>query len=459
VALRNFGFSSIGTGYKIGFIFLSLVVLAAAFAGPAVAEDLYVNASAPSNGSGSLQHPYWRITDAVTRARNDRRNAVIPLAETITIHVAPGTYIGSFFNTGPHIEPLPIVLNVPNLVIQGSTALDLDSGGLPYRVAKNTAQSVLAADADLNDYTAALITITRTTDGSAGDWVTVTGFTLHVEVDFQGVLADHVSHFRIMGNSIDGAFLNIYTRAATGTIEGNLLSHSDTIGCLSEGGTGQFPSQVSVIGNRINSNEDIGVIGVTYPSDFTLNLGQSGLSSLPFQFGGSHPDMPNGLNLTLAGNDISDNAGAGIRLFVAPFVPNAQAILGAGSPTLLANIVGNTINRNQQYGLVVDGGDAPLGFAPYSGTVLVSLLANSIARSGVQPALFTFYNFFDTIAGPQENEYLQQALYHIFDLDRELTSFDYDNPVLDPATNGPLHDRLLVNNSGNVLGVKLSLQP
>src|SRR5262245_24359942 len=75
---------------------LSTLLLLVHLGGQAGAKDLYVDVAASPNGDGSAASPYWRITDAVNRARNDRRIAVIPAAERITIHVAVGTYRGSY---------------------------------------------------------------------------------------------------------------------------------------------------------------------------------------------------------------------------------------------------------------------------------------------------------------------------------------------------------------------------
>src|SRR5260370_21009305 len=87
---------------------LTLVVL---LAEPLQARhtQLYVDASAAQNGDGSQRNPYWRITDAVVRARalrqEDRENdAEAPAVrenkndeeEKIVIHVMPGTYVGSY---------------------------------------------------------------------------------------------------------------------------------------------------------------------------------------------------------------------------------------------------------------------------------------------------------------------------------------------------------------------------
>src|SRR6266436_8554621 len=90
--------------------FLCLAV-AVQFTSAGWAEDLYVSAAAAPNGDGSAANPYWRITDAVSRARDDRRNVTIPAGETIVIHVGPGIYTGSYSPPGSagQMELLPIV--------------------------------------------------------------------------------------------------------------------------------------------------------------------------------------------------------------------------------------------------------------------------------------------------------------------------------------------------------------
>jgi hypothetical protein len=432
--------------------------MAAAGAAPATAEDIYVAASAANNGTGSASSPYRRITDAVLRARGDRQSAVIPLSETIVIHVAAGTYAGSFTNSNKHVEMLPIVINVPNVVLQGATALAVDSSGLPIGVANNGPESTIVSNDNPKDLSAALVTVTHTTDGGAGNGVTIRGFSFSGIKGLMGIIVDHVTNFAITGNYMYGSYSNIYTRAAIGSVTGNLLINANTAGFLGEGGTVLFPSRVSIYGNEINNDGEIGVVGVDYPADLTLNLGLSGLTALPYNFGGSSPDLPSGMTLLVTDNDISQNK-LGVRLFVAPFVPNANAVLGPGMPTLSATIIDNSIVKNHQYGLDVDGGDAPTGFAPYSGSVFVTLLANLFKGNEAQPALFTFYNFFDTIGGTLEQGFLQQATYDIVDLDGELTSFDYDNPTIDTTSGAPLNNTLTVNGSQNILGFKLTPKP
>src|SRR6266849_3883575 len=112
----------------------SLLRLTAALllAQPALARqaDLYVDAAAKENGDGSREHPFWRITDGVVAARELR-----PHHRRITLHVQPGTYVGSYdpdhLAGNPRLELLPIILNVSNLSLEGGTELDEDAGHLP----------------------------------------------------------------------------------------------------------------------------------------------------------------------------------------------------------------------------------------------------------------------------------------------------------------------------------------
>ncbi len=78
---------------------LTLVVL---LAEPLQARhtQLYVDASAAQNGDGSQRNPYWRITDAVVRARTlrqeDGEGGDDDNEKRIVIHVLPGTYTGMY---------------------------------------------------------------------------------------------------------------------------------------------------------------------------------------------------------------------------------------------------------------------------------------------------------------------------------------------------------------------------
>ena len=151
------------------------------------AADLYADASANENGDGSAARPYWRITDAVAHARALRQTAAIPTSERITIHVAPGAYFGSkenpALNRNPRYEALPILLNMPNVTLAGSTVLTTDGRGLPTGMVPGT-ETLLATGDFYDDTGKSLILISRTTDGcrsaspritSAGSFTTALG--------------------------------------------------------------------------------------------------------------------------------------------------------------------------------------------------------------------------------------------------------------------------------------------
>src|SRR5262249_5529229 len=154
---------------------------------------------------GGAANPYWRITDAVTRARNDRQSATIPANETIVIHVAAGTYVGSYNPSGSaaQMELLPIVLNMPNVVLSGETVLAIDARSLPTGIVPGSAETILTSADPLGNPGQMLVAIISTTDGEAGNNVTVTGFSFDQPFSIHygtAVFADHVSGFAIRSN-------------------------------------------------------------------------------------------------------------------------------------------------------------------------------------------------------------------------------------------------------------------
>src|SRR5712664_1621468 len=137
-------------------ITFSLLVLTPALllARPAQAEHrhFYVDAAATQNGDGSRHRPFWRITNAVVRARELRQDDSDP-EERIVIHVRPGTYVGSYdpshLANNPRLELLPIIINVPDLNLEGGTELDQDEGGLPTGTYPPESETLLTTDREL----------------------------------------------------------------------------------------------------------------------------------------------------------------------------------------------------------------------------------------------------------------------------------------------------------------------
>ncbi len=151
-------------------------------------RSLFVDAAAPLNGDGTREHPFVRITDAVVRARalrqedgNDneqRQENGDDQEKRIVIHVAPGTYVGSYTNTGPRIEPLPIRLDVPRLKLLGSTSMERDESGLPTGVIEPGSNTLLLADPPLAGMVVQSLLLVASTSDEVVDRVTIAKLSL-----------------------------------------------------------------------------------------------------------------------------------------------------------------------------------------------------------------------------------------------------------------------------------------
>ncbi len=112
---------------------------------------IYVDCAATSRGNGSAARPYWRITDALKKARALRREH----QGRISIRVAPGTCSGNFETqpTGQSTRPpelLPLVLNVPNLTLHGAGVMKY-ADGYPVAARAGTATTLTVDTEHLGD--------------------------------------------------------------------------------------------------------------------------------------------------------------------------------------------------------------------------------------------------------------------------------------------------------------------
>jgi len=429
-------------------------------------SDLYVAASGALSGDGTISNPYRRITDAVSRARAER--AAIPEGE-IRIHVAPGTYVGSFdaaqLQQRPEYEVLPIILNVPDLAILGATTLVRDERGLPTAAAPDGA-TVLEPDRTLapNQY---LFLVTRTADGAAGNDVTIDGFVLDGHGgDFPGadVFVDRVSDFRISNNLVRQSAFGVMTRLASGTIEGNLLAENLEHASIVTGGSAVYPATVLIHANRATRNGAHGLGQVTAgwiklrtdPGQNTLAL----LEPLPTVFDRNNPEdlqnIPDSLTVTLSDNDASNNgahdptAGIGIR-FGGIWPDYDYLTANVTQPLtshLTATVTGNTSNGNGSYGVDLEAGDPKrLQHRRFVQTMTVSFTGNSFTGNGRAPALFsfTYWRVSAGLTSPYADKFVEGSTRTITDADGELTGFDYDNPAADPINSTVLNNTLTVN--------------
>jgi hypothetical protein len=459
-----------GLGYCL---MRTLLCIAAAgqVAARAGTEDLYVDANAAPGGDGSARAPYLRITDGVERARSDRQAG---LEEDITIHVASGTYSGSYtsarLNREPGLEILPILINVPNLTLRGATKLLEDASDLPTGAQPGT-ETVITTDEVVSspNFTASLILIAPTTDGGSGDGVTVSGFILDPQAtvnlprdgvpELQSIWVDRAANFEVRQNIVMRSGDGVDARMSSGTVSGNLFVGNGFAGTYLSGGNDAYPANVRIIGNRgfnnVRGGAGLGAFGRTIP----LDLGANTLQSPAILLTVDPASWPNLLTATVNNNDFSGNVVYGLRC--APYPPDDYYKLKADlTARLEANVSGNLFNGNQNYGLLLDAGFP----SPRSDRNAVSaqfdlaLQNNALTGNGRATALLTFERFAVSLGTDslKDFKYLSQSVYNLNDTEGETLGFDYDNPLMDPFDGTVLNNALIINGTVMPSGIKIS---
>jgi hypothetical protein len=446
---------------------LASIALASLFARQAHAADLYADANVNVNGDGSAARPYWRITEAVERARLLRQSAAVPPSERIVIHVAPGAYLGSkenpVLNKNPRYEPLPILLNVPNFTLVGATRLTLDARSLPT-AAVSGSETLLKTVDYTGSFGDSLILITRTADGGIGNDVAVSGLhldqpeALHNGTD---IFVDSVSNFKIEGNVITHAFAGLTTQNASGTIEGNLAFDNlgPGLGYIT-GGSAALSASLVITRNRAVNNEG-GLMLTAVAFGYQPHIVGNDLELVSQQATLDPNDLPVTLLPTVVNNDFSDNHGFGVRLVCAPLANYLSYDPKQGiQANLVATLRNNSINGNGHYGVSVDSAftlrsDKRPDALSFRGT----FQGNQLLGNGRTGFLFSYtyigVAFADKVASDYF-KYLQNSTFTITDLDGEANGFDYLNPATDPLDGTVLNNTLIVNGTVIPNGTKVS---
>jgi hypothetical protein len=433
--------------------------------------DLYVDASAAPGGNGSGVAPYARITDAVARARQLRQSATIQASERIVIHVAAGNYTGTFGHTpvdnNAKKEVLPILLNVPNLTLTGATVLERDASGLPTGLTKNP-QTRLTSSETGDGAHQALLLICRTTDGAAGDGVTVAGFTFDEFPSGLGVVVDRVADFALVDNAFVHTGIGTIARLSSGIVEGNYYLNSSSVGPGIGGGSRNHPARVTLSRNR--STGAFGGADIRgEPSLRALDLGANTLQLEPLQlvFDRNQPkdlkNLPDTLDVVVQDNDFSGNLYTGLWCFFYSSNPLfGYSTKDASQPktaVVRATINGNTFTGNGDYGFVVEAGGVRRNNPR---TELVSFTGaaqgNDIEGNGRSGVLFGFVSADVSLGAAtlQDFKYVEQSTYSVNDVDGGLAGFDFDNPRTDPFSGTVLNNALIVNGMTIPPGVKIT---
>jgi hypothetical protein len=435
---------------------------------PALARhaDLYVDAAAKENGDGSREHPFWRITDGVVAARTLRRQHH---RQRITLHVLPGTYVGSYdvghLENDPRLEVLPIILNVSNLSLEGRTEFDEDADGLPtgnYPLESETLLTIEVCDPHCLMRGRGLLVIGRTTDGMAGNRVSVSGFVMDGQVPGTAteggfdIYADRVSDFSIHHNLLRHADQATQTRLASGTLEANFINANTNVGIWITGGS--MVHRASVAARRNRSTQSVKGASLFALANFAqLQVGANPLmlEALQTIYDIDNPEdqqnIPNRLEANIEGNDISHNSNFGLApggLYPTSSYNTADATQPI-TGSLNVTVRDNRLNRNGNYGIISNAGNVSRSNPrQFTGIFELTFERNALIGNGRNTSEFGFVNGMAS-AGEVSREnfkYMQESTIQVTDLDGELAGFDYDHLLNDPFDDSPVVGNVLLYN-------------
>ncbi len=464
------------------FMLLSLAFSALLLVEPARAA--YVDPAVLENGGGSPDnylfqasatevllrvgpspkgYDFSRLTDALAQARLLRHSSNAP----IRITVAEDVYSQ---------ETLPLVLDVRDLAVIGSTVLNLDPDtGIPTTTPPTVETRIVPPEPAPPNGTSYFVITT--------DNVTLTGFslaaaildnmdlfpipeTLEIFVDGSRTPSRSLSGFLVSGNYLTNdkaiaraehkivgldpvATLGITVRHASGIIEGNLMYGHHAAIAITEGLETSAP-HILVTKNRALKNDN----GVHLSGD-RMCFEPPTMSDC---------EIPGTMFVEVADNDLSDNAfrdlgfgfifGAGLVVF-----PNSTMAPSTTPSSIFAYIHDNKMTGSN-YGFVISpwarfGECAAPGAASFQfeGTFENNVLTGNF-RNRAQASVV----FWARTINPNLTQfcYRRNSAINIIDLDGELDKcLDYDNPSIDPGGGGvkggePLKDRLLLNGRDTV---------
>jgi hypothetical protein len=305
-----------------------------------------------------------------------------------------------------------------------------------------------------------LLLIATTTDGMAGNRVSVSGFVMDAQSpgsDDGGVniYADRVSDFAIHHNLLQHADQATQTRLASGTFEANFISSNSNVGIFTTGGSRVHPASVTARRNRLTESVK-GASFFALANFAQLHLGANPLMLEPLQmsYDINNPEdrqnIPNRLEATIEGSDISDNSNFGLAGSLYP--PSSYTTADATQPiagSLSVTVRDNRLNRNGNYGMIVNAGNVSRSNPrQFTGIFEATFERNALICNGRNTSEFGFVNGMASEGKvSRENfKYMQEATIQVTDLDGELKGFDYDHPLNDPFDDSPVVGNVLIYN-------------
>ncbi|GEM_PF-625773 len=218
-----------------------------------------------SNGDVGDGIHFRRIGDAIAAARAVRvaRDEQTTAACRITIVVAAGIYRGSVSESAdPAADRLPLVIDVPDLTLQGALEMQIDPSGRATGLGETeggqeVASTIVPSPALIsqNAFSEPIVVVNAHPDGFQGNGAIIQGFVFqsgHVGVDasFGGVaiLSLRVRDLLVSGNRFEAEFAqSVDFRASSASVNRNHLSGTEDTCDLCFAGPGDY----AATGNRL----------------------------------------------------------------------------------------------------------------------------------------------------------------------------------------------------------------
>lgn len=380
---------------------------------------LLVSHSQPAAGDGV----HFDSIGAALQAAHDSRvqhGEGVSAACRISILVDSGVYYGSTDPAAGETEHFPLIVDVPDITLQGALQMSIDTTGRPTGVAATAAITSLVPLEPLpvvNASSTPLIVVNAHPGGSTGDGFIVEGFDFQsghdpaVDAGGQAIWTLRVGRVVIQGNRFDAGFTeSLDLRAGSADVIQNYLS--GTAGtcdiCLSG------PGAYRAIGNRLLAG---GIPGITVDGPVALAV-PAGIEPFPLP---AEADT----SATIVNNEVRDHqrlpVGVGIR--VDALGTNASSVRSTVHAVIHDNLL-----VNNRFGMIIHAAFPAIN-TPLKGDLDVTLGGNVIEQSCQAPLLISFSRH-TTALGLTNNPYLQNSTFQIaLNGDVDWNDVWYGNPA------------------------------
>lgn len=350
---------------------------------------------------------FGRIGDAIAAARAVRvaRDEQETAACRITIVVTAGVYRGSISqSTDPTFERFPLVIDVPDVTLQGAMEMQIDASGRATGVSVNDGVTTLVASPALVsvlNFSESLLAVNGHPDGFKGNGAIVEGFAFqsgHAGVDALigglGVLSLRVRDLVVSGNRFEAGFSeSVDLRASSGRVDRNHLGGGGGTCDICLAGPGDYEAE----GNRLLAGGIPGIlvapaVGLRVPEGRDIEAYVLPTSAT--------------VNARLVNNEVRDHlrlpVGVGIRV----------AAIGVGAPDVAGTAhVGayDNVLVNNRFAMMVEAA-FPMPNTLRKGDIDLTLHGNVLSASCQNNFLVSFSRH-RTALGLNNDPYLLNSSY------------------------------------------------